>query len=235
MKPYLFFSIVIPAHNEESIIEKTLRHLKDLNYPSNAYEVIIVENGSNDATYAKAKTFESSNFRIYTTKDKGVSRARNFGINQCSKTLDWGIIMDADTFLKKDFLSELNTYLETHRNVDYGTTMILLDDETLAGKFWSWYTNQTDKFFKVMHRIHIVRKELFFKVRYDEELALTEDLWYSRDLSKLGKYFFMKTNNVIASARRFRQKGYIRMFFINIYSGLMPKSIAKKKSWEVIR
>lgn len=235
MKQNLFFSIIVPAHNEESIIKKTLTCLKNLDYPQNAYEIIVVENGSNDATFVKAKAFESPNFKIYTTKEKGVSRARNFGINQCSKVLDWGIIMDADTFLKKDFLSELNAYLETHRDVDYGTTTILLDDETLTGRFWSWYTNQTDKFFKVMHRIHIVRKELFFKVRYDEELALTEDLWYSRDLSKLGRYFFMKTKNVIVSARRFKQKGYIKMFFINIYSGLMPKSIAKKKGWEVIR
>jgi len=235
MKQNQFFSIIIPAHNEESIIEKTLICLKNLDYPSNAYEVIVVENSSNDATYAKAKMFESSNFKIYTIKEKGVSRARNFGINQCSRASNWGIIMDADTFLKKGFLSELNTYLETHHDVDYGTTTVLLDDETLTGRFWSWYINQTDKFFKIMHRIHIVRKELFIKVRYDEELTVTEDLWYSRDLLKLGRYFFMKTKNVIVSARRFRQKGYIKMFFINIYLGLLPKSIAKKKGWEVVR
>jgi len=37
-----FFSILIPARNEAEVIEKTVKHLLALNYPTDAYEVIVV-------------------------------------------------------------------------------------------------------------------------------------------------------------------------------------------------
>ncbi|MBT9157112.1 MAG: hypothetical protein DDT36_00089 [Firmicutes bacterium] len=40
--PLPFFSILIPARNESQVIEKTLRHMQQLNYPKNSYEVIVV-------------------------------------------------------------------------------------------------------------------------------------------------------------------------------------------------
>jgi len=86
----------------------------------------------------------------------------------------------------------------------------------------------------MLHRIHIVRRDLVEKVQYDEELVSGEDLKYARELAKYGNYFFMPTDQVITSARRFKQKGYLKMFFINMQSGL-PKKILKKRDWEVIR
>ena len=99
---------------------------------------------------------------------------------------------------------------------------------------FSWYINCTDKFIKIMHRAHIVRRELLYTVKYDEELASGEDMKYSRDLSKYGRYFFIHTDQVITSARRFLQKGYAKMFFINMKSAL-PKWILKHSDWETIR
>lgn len=232
---YNFFSIVIPAHNEEKLIVNTLAYLKSLHYPNDKYEVIVVENGSNDTTYEKAKKFESVNFKIYSSKDKGVSKARNFGINKCSPVLDWCIIMDADTFLLRDFLQELNAFINKKTNVQYGTTTITPFPQTFSSRFWFWYRNWTDKFLKIVHVIHIVNKDLLQKVKYDESLTLTEDLHYGRDLSRFGKYFFMNTKNVLTSTRRFEQKGYINMFFINIYYGLLSKKTNHKNNWEVIR
>lgn len=232
---YLFFSIVIPAHNEAKLIGSVLSHLKKMDYPKNRFEVILVENGSSDKTYEIAKKYESDNFKILTSSEKGVSKARNRGIEKCSPELDWALIMDADTFLEKGFLLQLNAYLNLHTDVDFGTTSIQLDDHTLTGKFWSGFTNFFDRLFKIMHRVHIVRKDLLAKEKYDEELIVTEDLKYSRDLAKHGKYFFMKTDKVINSARRFRHKGYVKMFFINLYHGILPRKINKKHSWKVIR
>jgi len=233
---YGFFSIIVPAYNEEKIIEQTLSCLKKLDYPKNKYEVIVVENGSNDATCEKSKKYESDNFKIYSSKEKGVSRARNFGVSVCSKETDWCVIMDTDIFLKENFLNELNSYLDKNNNVDYGTTTLTPDVQTLKSRFWFWYRNYTDRFMKTLHVIHIVKAEIARKEKYDEKLAATEDLRYGRGLSRQGKkYFFMETDSVITSARRFEQKGYLKMFFINIYYGLLPKSILKKMGWETIR
>lgn len=230
---FRFFSIVIPAFNEERLIGETLDCLVNLDYPKDRYEIIVVENGSTDATFSVAKKFESENCRVYES-EKGVSKARNFGIGKCSDKTEWAIMLDADTFLKRNLPNELNAYLDAHPDVAYGTTEITLDDYTPAGRFWSWYTNYTDRLLKVLQRTHIVRRDLLQKVAYDEELVSGEDVKYGRDLSKYGTYFFMNTDQVISSARRYRRNGYVAMFFINMQSAL-PKRILKHGGWEEIR
>lgn len=89
-----------------------------------------------------------------------------------------------------------------------------------------------------MAGIHIVRKELLAITRYDESYNFTEDLQYTQKLARQGRYFFMKTKNIVTSTRRFEQKGYIKMFVINIGIGIMyivHKEIFKDKGWEAIR
>lgn len=55
-----FFSIVIPAHNEENRLPGTLDQIfRFLAGQSFTYEVIVVENGSSDRTYEIAKEFAS--------------------------------------------------------------------------------------------------------------------------------------------------------------------------------
>ena len=228
-----FFSIVVPCYNEERVIAKTLGCLVALDYPTDRYEVIVVENASTDATLAEAKAFESGNCRVYQSP-KGVSRARNFGISLCAPQMEWFVILDADTFLKPNILNEVNAYLDRHPGAGFGTTDVLLDDESRTGRFWSRYINWSDRLIRIMHRIHIVRGDLIAKVEYDEELVSGEDLKYSRDLARYGRYFYIHTDQVITSARRFLKKGYLAMFFINMKSAL-PKWVLKHSDWEVIR
>jgi len=234
-----FFSFVIPAHNEASIIEKTLRHLQELDYPKDRYEVIVVENGSTDATFELASRFASDSFKIFSSNEKGVSRARNLGATKCSPALDWCIFMDADVFLRPTFLRELNAYLLAHPRAGYGTTTVRLDTTNAVGTFWSAVNNFFYRMFKVLFTIHIVRHELMRKVSYDENLVSGEDIVYGRALAKYGRYFFMQTNSVSTSARRFERRGYFKMFFVNMFHGistyLLPASLLKKVDWEVIR
>lgn len=236
---YRFFSFIIPAHNEEKIIERTIQCLQDLQYPRNRYEIIVVENGSTDATYTKALQYTSPTTKVYDHLPKGVSRARNFGFTQVSPECEWCIFMDTDVFLKETFLTELNRYLDTHPGADYGTTTVNLDSDKLIARFWSRFNNFFYRLFGVLFTIHIIRRDLALKVSYDENLVSGEDIQYGRDLSHYGKYFFMKTKSVASSPRRFEKKGYFEMFLINLYHGItmyvLPESILKKIDWEVIR
>jgi len=234
-----FFSFVIPAHNEALIIERTLTSLKDLDYPSDRYEVIVVENGSTDDTYNRAVPFASTTFKIYTSKERGVSRARNFGKTKIFSGLDWCIFMDADVFLKEDFLREINAYLGAHPRAGYGTATVLLDDDTPMAYFWSLFNNFFFRIFRVLFTIHIVRKDLLPLASYDENLTSGEDIAYGRALAKRGTFFFMRTKTVYSSPRRFKKRGYITMFFVNMIHGIavfiLPRRMMSKVGWEVIR
>ncbi len=45
-----FFSIIVPARNEESVMRETLRRIFALDYPSELLEVIVINDGSTDST-----------------------------------------------------------------------------------------------------------------------------------------------------------------------------------------
>lgn len=75
-----FFSIIIPAHNEENrlpgTLDQILRFLAGQSFP---YEVIVVENGSSDRTYEIAKEFAGRHDRmsvIQSDKGKGAAVQR---------------------------------------------------------------------------------------------------------------------------------------------------------------
>ncbi|MBZ0272355.1 glycosyltransferase [bacterium] len=48
--PFPFVSILIPAHNEEVVIDRTVQAMLALNYPRERLEIIVVNDGSSDAT-----------------------------------------------------------------------------------------------------------------------------------------------------------------------------------------
>ena len=74
-----FVSILVPAFNEVDTIEPALRSLIALDYP--AYEVIVVDDGSTDDTYARASAFEGDHghcrVRVITKPNGGKWSALN--------------------------------------------------------------------------------------------------------------------------------------------------------------
>ncbi len=114
---YTFFSIIVPAHNEEHYIGKTLLRLKEINYPREKFEVIVVENGSNDKTIDEINKYDS--FKAYSLKERGVSKAKNLGASKVSKDSQWLIFLDADTYLGNSFLKHLNRLLLDNKEKNF--------------------------------------------------------------------------------------------------------------------
>lgn len=59
-----FFSIVVPARNEERVIRKTLDKILNFDYPSELFEVIVVNDGSIDNTEEIVKSVQSKHSNV---------------------------------------------------------------------------------------------------------------------------------------------------------------------------
>jgi len=70
------FSIVIPAFNEENNIENAVKSLLELNYTRENYEIIVVDNGSTDNTFEKAKSAGADKVLVELTKGTNIARER---------------------------------------------------------------------------------------------------------------------------------------------------------------
>ena len=109
-------SIIIPARNEADNLEDILDYF-DNNIKNIAYEVVLINDFSEDDTFLKAEAlFKSNNsFKVFNNKNKGLGGAINLGIekSQGSKIA----IMMADMSDDIEDLVEYNNIMDK-KNVD---------------------------------------------------------------------------------------------------------------------
>jgi peptidoglycan-N-acetylglucosamine deacetylase len=99
-------SVIIPAYNEEKVITRTIQSLLDQHYNAEI-EVVVVDDGSTDATYAEARRSFDGHDRVsvYTKPNGGKASALNFGIARARH--DIVVCLDADTLFACDTIAEL--------------------------------------------------------------------------------------------------------------------------------
>ena len=233
----LFFSIVIPAHNEEKYIVSTLEHIKNLDYPQNKLEVVVVENGSKDNTLSQAEQFQSENIKIVSLSKNGVSHAKNEGIKMISPASDWTVILDADTLVKKDFLKQLNVYLSKKSATKFsvGTTYVRPIPDSLKGRLWFMFYDWGHRLTKASYAIQVVRTSVLKQFHFNETLAMGEDLELIAFGRKQGKFFVFPTKDVSTSTRRFENEGWFHIFFVWTFVAMLPNWIRKDFSYKVVR
>lgn len=109
-KPVTTFSIIVPFRNEAENLPGLLYSFSQLNYPRGLFEVIFIDDDSDDAFI-----FENLDFRFNivlndrksnSPKKDAISTAIHFAQN------DWIITTDADCFVNPDWLSTLDQYIQ---------------------------------------------------------------------------------------------------------------------------
>ena len=99
-------SIIIPAYNAEQYIKPCLDSILQNSKESlSKTEIIVVNDGSTDNTLKILESYNQyKNIKIHTTKNKGVSAARNLGISLAKG--DWITFIDADDTISDHFVDK---------------------------------------------------------------------------------------------------------------------------------
>jgi cellulose synthase/poly-beta-1,6-N-acetylglucosamine synthase-like glycosyltransferase len=90
-----FVSIIVPAYNEEQVIESTIRSLLSSDYAK--FEIIVVDDGSADRTseLVSDKFGSEPLVQLFTVANAGKAAALNFGLRHAKG--DVIVALDADT------------------------------------------------------------------------------------------------------------------------------------------
>ncbi|MFC0779303.1 glycosyltransferase family 2 protein [Flavobacterium sp. HJSW_4] len=99
-----FFSVVIPLYNKADHIENTIKSIFDQTFID--YEIIIINDGSTDASEATVRRFNDNRIQIFNQKNQGASVARNLGIEKSSGRFI--AFLDADDYWFPNHLEELH-------------------------------------------------------------------------------------------------------------------------------
>lgn len=112
-------SIIIPAHNEEKTIMRTLDSVRQSTYPQNKLEIILVDDGSTDNTHCLARVYKfmhkTQNLKIIHQDNAGKAHALNRGIRD---TATGRLIMclDSDSLLAPNAIANAVEYFRD-RNI----------------------------------------------------------------------------------------------------------------------
>jgi cellulose synthase/poly-beta-1,6-N-acetylglucosamine synthase-like glycosyltransferase/peptidoglycan/xylan/chitin deacetylase (PgdA/CDA1 family) len=101
-------AVLVPAYNEEKVIERTLRSVLASTYPK--LRVIVIDDGSKDRTLEIARTrfqneIASGKVTVLTKPNSGKAEALNFGLQHVTE--DFYIGIDADTVIAKEAIGRL--------------------------------------------------------------------------------------------------------------------------------
>lgn len=100
-------SVVIPLYNKEKDIADTLNSLFCQTFKN--FEVVIVNDGSTDNSEAIVKNFNDKRIRLFSKENEGVSRTRNFGVENAQT--DHIVFLDADDYWYPFHLENLHNLI----------------------------------------------------------------------------------------------------------------------------
>jgi glycosyltransferase involved in cell wall biosynthesis len=136
-------SIIIPVFNEEKTISLILDRVSKLKIKDVKTEIIVVDDGSRDATAFKIRNlkFKTRDLKVFHhEKNAGKGAAVRTGISHA--TGDYIIIQDADLEYDPKFIQVLCGYIKDKKDVIYGTRLARmphLKDEERRLRFFAHY------------------------------------------------------------------------------------------------
>lgn len=211
-----FFTIVVPALNEEKYLPLLLKDLA--NQTCQDFEVIIIDGNSTDKTVERCQELSDKlpKLTILTSKVRNVSVQRNMGGE--AAVGEYIIFNDADNRLPKFFLEGLLYQLHTNP-VDVFTCWSLPDTDKSYDKNITTFFNMmleasqlanTPSAFGAMIGC---RKSIFAKTgQFNPEIGFAEDTEFVRQAFKKGFSFkVFRDPRYVYSLRRFHKLGTIRI------------------------
>lgn len=188
-KPY--FSIIIPALNEEDYLPDLLSDLAKQSWTD--FEVIVVDGDSIDGTIAEAKKFAKKiSLTTVISDTKNVGYQRNLGVS--SATADWIVFMDADNRLPHYFLEGIKYQLTKNSEVDIFTTWTRSIDESKSEALYSLINldvelNTLAGMPSALGAMLGVKKDIFDEHQFDCDQKVAEDFLFVRQACKSGCTF----------------------------------------------
>lgn len=200
MEP-IFFSVIIPTYNQGELLNKALRSV--LNQSFKNFEIIVIDNFSDDDTQKIVENFGSSKIVYEKIKNHGViAKSRNEGIKISRGK--WLAFLDSDDIWYEERLQIVSDFMSENNDYDIICTDELIVNKILnKKKIWK-YGPFINNFYKhllqrgncVSTSASIVKKEFLLKqnILFNEkkDFITAEDYDFFMNLAfKKAKFKFL--------------------------------------------
>ncbi len=193
-------SFIVPAHNEETLLPKSLSAIRAACDPlACAYEIIVVNDASTDATSQIASAHGA---RVETVALRKIAAVRNAGARAARG--DRFLFVDADTFVTPEVVRAAAAAMDRGA-VGGGATV------EFEGRIPLWARVMLLAFVPFYHGMGWAAGCFIFCTRaafeavggFDESVYAAEEVLMSRALRRLGRFRVLR-ERVITSSRKLR-------------------------------
>ncbi len=193
-------SIVVPARDEENVIERLLIALTKIDYPREKEEVIIVEDASKDKTAEICRNYAEKYPELIRFFHRDVSTGKPSALNYGFKQAKGEIVavFDADNVPEPDVLMQAVRYFEDPSVAAVqGTTCAINADQNMLTKFISYEEavwlgtflqgkDALNLFVPLTGSCQFIRRAVAEKIGFWDEDCLAEDLEMSARIIEQG-------------------------------------------------
>lgn len=201
-------SVVIPAHNEQEFIGKTL--LSFTRQTHQPHELIVVCDSCTDDTQEIADQLGAKTIEV---SHRSISATRNSGYQ--ISTGDIIIFQDADSVPAKNYLENIAWAYE--QGVQYGAAKLVPETDNSLNVYRLYAMNLLSRVRGVFYgsSLFVTRKLLDRVGIYDPQIPWAEDIDITNRLRKFGKakWKLLKNTSVRYSERKFIKNGYVKEMF----------------------
>ena len=173
------FSIIVPMYNSAENIGSCIESIKNQTYSN--FECLLIDDGSTDNTAMVCQKLlkDDSRIQLIRQENKGVSAARNNGLENASG--DYLVFVDSDDTVEKELLEELNELANGE--------IIQYDFFSITGeKKQSWTKSKGTFDIKAGNMAVVWRHAIPFEpikdLRFDESLSGGEDYLFLNEVLK---------------------------------------------------
>ncbi len=118
-QPKTFFAIVVPFRNESNNLPALLDSIKHLNYPIDLFEIILVDDFSEDDSVRTVYNWRMENGIFKTTLLENIRLSNSPKKDAISRAIpiiknEWVVTTDADCTVPEHWLATLDEYIQNH-------------------------------------------------------------------------------------------------------------------------
>lgn len=199
-------SVIIPVYNQEKYIGRCLRSIINQSLDKSLYEIIVINDGSNDKTNDVLLNFKNEINLINNDQNLGLPRSLNKGIIKSKGSLV--VRLDSDDYVNTNFLLFLREFILL--NPDYDSVAsdyyIVNDKEQILSR-----ENCIENpiacgiIFKIEHLISLNLYDEEFLAREEEDLMIRFLQKYNVNRLALPLYRYRKhDNNLTKNAKKMK-------------------------------
>jgi cellulose synthase/poly-beta-1,6-N-acetylglucosamine synthase-like glycosyltransferase len=105
------FRLIVPAHDEEQGIAETVRSLRQLDYPADAFSVLVIADNCSDATAERAREAGAEVLERQNAELRGKGYALLHAFERLPGDVDAVVVIDADTLVSHNLLQAFSARL----------------------------------------------------------------------------------------------------------------------------